>query len=550
MDNKRNESSNAASSKQLYATATFLVARSDVDHGNTDYDYPIANNDRGMAQELIPMSEDLQQFGIVPEFCVVSVLVEGMITSELKALKPIVVTGEGAFGPTVRKDHNGSFLFKVPRYALVDKLEVYFMGIKGISGLKVVLAVSNKIFGDFGGPLILNEFSLIRSSIALICSFPLSHSGFLLGEKTSRDQRENRIKSSTEDADAEVDQDSVMERERQREHLSDLLQGVAESRVRKSSVNDTLRHQLAQRELEGKQPSSPHAGHTIQESSEDSDSTVTLTAQRTGRKHARCVSENLRVETQDIAQASYVQAHENQKLSNLKAHSKRARFVPNVSVERESRKTSVEFGQNSRDNVYSNDTENSGEHSRSSTQESENTSDKECSSDEVTHFKTIVAESGNAGESLSLMAKNGENAEFEWFQLDENIQKTGEMNMEILLRKLEQHNKRDYFDVITQRDILSVTAFRRDEVANRLGICLTLTKKLFRKKGIRYWPYRSLYGIRCHIRRIENQIQKEPRRIYAKQEFADRCKEKLEGLKDQYNAIVEKLRLDCVNQPQ
>ncbi|EME29750.1 RWP-RK domain-containing protein [Galdieria sulphuraria] len=56
-------------------------------------------------------------------------------------------------------------------------------------------------------------------------------------------------------------------------------------------------------------------------------------------------------------------------------------------------------------------------------------------------------------------------------------------------------SKRTVFYTIFKEDLIDFFVRPRDEVAQELGICVTLLKKICRKNGIKQWPYRKLKNV-------------------------------------------------------
>ncbi|GJQ10832.1 hypothetical protein GpartN1_g4961.t1 [Galdieria partita] len=60
-------------------------------------------------------------------------------------------------------------------------------------------------------------------------------------------------------------------------------------------------------------------------------------------------------------------------------------------------------------------------------------------------------------------------------------------------------SKRTVFYTITKEDLIDFFLLPRDEVAQELGICVTLLKKICRKNGIKQWPYRRLKNVDARL---------------------------------------------------
>eukprot|EP00188_Purpureofilum_apyrenoidigerum_P003883 Plantae.Rhodophyta-Purpureofilum_apyrenoidigerum.ctg41895.p1 GENE.Plantae.Rhodophyta-Purpureofilum_apyrenoidigerum.ctg41895~~Plantae.Rhodophyta-Purpureofilum_apyrenoidigerum.ctg41895.p1 ORF type:complete len:354 (+),score=45.34 Plantae.Rhodophyta-Purpureofilum_apyrenoidigerum.ctg41895:193-1254(+) len=82
-----------------------------------------------------------------------------------------------------------------------------------------------------------------------------------------------------------------------------------------------------------------------------------------------------------------------------------------------------------------------------------------------------------------------------------------EEHLKRVLTKLGGKSKRRVLHLLTADDLVPFFDVPRDVLAGRLGICVTLLKKVCRKNGIKRWPYRKLLPIEKKISARKSQEQ-------------------------------------------
>jgi hypothetical protein len=78
---------------------------------------------------------------------------------------------------------------------------------------------------------------------------------------------------------------------------------------------------------------------------------------------------------------------------------------------------------------------------------------------------------------------------------------------EEIRERIQGKSKRFTLYALTLADLRRFFHLPRDVVAGRLGICVTLLKKIARRNGVTHWPYRRLKTLRSKIAAIEADLR-------------------------------------------
>jgi len=433
---------------EVYAQGFTDVAKRPKPSSNKKASFQTANNETILVQPRAAIDNTDNHRG-KPEIITVSVHISSSDPSLF--LHPLVVTATGAFGFSETQHHPQvmvySYDFLIPKTSMIGNLDLFFMGNESVQHLVTAVTFSSEEFGDISGPFVYDNHRMIRSTIYLVCSLPLH-----------------------------------------------LIMGMRGQKLMDASLGKTL-NMVAQYEARTLDQINAENQNALARSNKANTSDGSL------RKEQDSADLNDLDDLDDMGDDDNDHDNEDNDDDNNDDDNNDDDFDDEESKEPShttpmpaSRPTTKLSATGSKRGGGIRKTATNQSPSKASAQHAlqQQHQQRDPKHEDVTvalqqrfHIDVIVPPPVTGSE--------------------DEFMKQGNRNLERILSKLVGVDKTHYVRYITRDDLLSVTCFSRDELAEQLNICLTLMKKIFRNAGLKTWPYRRLSSIRNRIVKLQQE---------------------------------------------